>query len=188
MHSQFRESLKLDLCIVLLDQFVENFSAELATCRTPFAPQRKRFTSSTWTSRSTCHEVWTGQHKTFASLTKQQNPAVNPPDAESKHGGEHKAGRREQQPIPAHPENEACIATVPRVAHVSVEETPAVAAVLVGHEHAHTTGPFLAVGAGVGQGGVFAHPFLPHDREEKRTSRGHDSDVRQKPPLVGALQ
>lgn len=65
---------------------------------------------------------------------------------------------------------------MPAVTLVVGEETPGMAVVLVLHQDADTARLT----------GLVAHVLLPDDRQEQRTSRVHDGDVREQPaPIVG---
>jgi hypothetical protein len=76
--------------------------------------------------------------------------------------------------VRGHPEDELDVVVVPAVAQVVGEEAPAVVIVLCGEEDAHAVGIFW----------VSLVVVAPDDAKIQRTGRGHDSDVRQRPPAV----
>ena len=101
-----------------------------------------------------------------------------PPQADAHHGGNGEARDGKQQPVLPHPEDGLRVAAVPAAAAHDVEEAPAVALVLVGHQHADA----------LGGRPVRSDVLLPDHREEERARTVHDCDVRHAPVAVVGLQ
>lgn len=126
--------------------------------------------------------------------SQQKQAAIRPPEAETDNTSEDKAKDGQEHPVLSHlssvstvhnsrqhstyPEDQSRILAMPAVAHMVGEETPGVAVVLVLHQDANATR--LA--------GRLAHVLLPNHRQEQRTSRVHDGDVRKHPAPVVRLK
>lgn len=104
-------------------------------------------------------------------LAGHDKSRVEAPKCGQTHG---EANNGEYNPMGGHPEDELDIVVVPAVAQVVCEKAPAVIVVLCGKEDAHAI-RFLWLGLVV---------VAPDDTKIQRTSRGHDGDVRQRPPAV----
>ena len=117
-----------------------------------------------------------------AADAEEEDAAIGPPGTDADDGGEEEAEGGEEDPVGAHPEDEAGVAAVPGAALELGEEGPGVAVVLVGHEDADAAEP---VGPLVG---VVDHVFLPDHREEEGARGAHDGDVGQDPLAVVALE
>ena len=128
------------------------------------------------------------------ALAQQQYPAVDPPQAQACEAGDQDAGRREQHPVFAHPEDEPRVFAVPTAPPVPPEESPWLFVVLVRHQYPYSprltaipaacTSPSKDRGAGDGRGSPAAFVFLPDDAEEERTGAVHDCDVGKFPVAV----
>lgn len=93
------------------------------------------------------------------------------------------ANNGEHHPVFEHPEDEFDITCMPRVAKVVSEETPGMVVVLVREQNSNSaTIETIAIIE------AFGAPMTPNDAQEERTSRSHDSDVRQNPLPVVARQ
>lgn len=80
--------------------------------------------------------------------------------------------------IMTYPENEVRVLAVPAVTGVVGKETPGVLVVFILHENPHAARLRWVV----------LHVLLPDNRQEQRTRRVHDGNVREKPMAVVLLE